>query len=397
MYVTKTLSSLLRSPEILSQPPPDGPFSGVAVIMDEESMRRKGKGSSQRADVNYLPIPQNKLIKISRVIGDGEESEYVMMIPVVDEPLSSDTYYVIKTTSKMAGLSITCSNEEVEMENCFCCSIPIIKDATPQPFDPNNIYQQFKIIQRSGEGWARLHAESLVYDGRPPYFMTKEGWETTRVVSTSWPCDLNEADGQGLCATLRDRLPEFGFPVWTRSSDHVVVGTWCVPFIFVKEFGMRYEELMRSSTYYKMSLEQRWERIFEWENLGGDLVAMAVDVGVKSEVVMLGGMVAVQRGGQLVEGVVRYEIASQGVGGIGVSVGVVERMKWEQARGGWVDVGGGEVRVERVEECPNGRGWRRFGCYVLVERFVLRRMDGSLALTHDFYHTHQLRYKWGQF
>ncbi|GFZ21476.1 hypothetical protein Acr_29g0006380 [Actinidia rufa] len=60
------------------------------------------------------------------------------------------------------------------------------------------------------------------------------------------------------------------------------------------------------------------------------------------------------------------------------------------------EVGGRERRVrgEKREEVVNGReefdvvmgdeGWSRFGCYVLVERFVLRRMDGSVVLTYDF-------------
>jgi hypothetical protein len=50
--------------------------------------------------------------------------------------------------------------------------------------------------------------------------------------------------------------------------------------------------------------------------------------------------------------------------------------------------------VKRVEEFGGDGGWKKFGCYVLVERFVLRRMDGSLVLTNDFKHTHQVRSKW---
>lgn len=59
-----------------------------------------------------------------------------------------------------------------------------------------------------------------------------------------------------------------------------------MPFIFVEEFGMMYKELMRSSMYCTMSLEQRWER---------DLVAVMVDVSIKSEAVMLGGTTAAVR------------------------------------------------------------------------------------------------------
>ncbi|CAB4295499.1 unnamed protein product [Prunus armeniaca] len=73
-------------------------------------------------------------------------------------------------------------------------------------------------------------------------------------------------------------------------------------------------------------------------------------------------------------------------------------MKWEQGRVGWVGGNERRVRVERVEEFGGTGGrWKRFGCYVLVERFVLKRMsmNGSLALlTYDFKHTHQIRSKW---
>jgi hypothetical protein len=35
-----------------------------------------------------------------------------------------------------------------------------------------------------------------------------------------------------------------------------------------------------------------------------------------------------------------------------------------------------------------------FGFYVLVERFEVKRMDGSLVLTYDFNHINQIREKW---
>lgn len=50
--------------------------------------------------------------------------------------------------------------------------------------------------------------------------------------------------------------------------------------------------------------------------------------------------------------------------------------------------------MKRIEEFGGVGEWRKFGCYVLVERFVLKRMDGSLVLTYDFKHTHHVRTKW---
>ncbi|KAL4303782.1 hypothetical protein GQ457_10G027810 [Hibiscus cannabinus] len=75
--------------------------------------------------------------------------------------------------------------------------------------------------------------------------------------------------------------------------------------------------------------------------------------------------------------------------GVGLSLVIVERMKWEEERSGWK---GGHERLKKMEK--NGGVWNKFGCYVLVERFVLRRMDGSLVLTYDFKHTHVVRNKW---
>ena len=79
---------------------------------------------------------------------------------------------------------------------------------------------------------------------------------------------------------------------------------------------------------------------------------------------------------------------------MGLRVEIVERMKWEQERAGWVGGEDRQARVKRVEEFGGIGGWRKFGCFVLVERFVLKRMDGSLVMTCDFKHTHHIKSKW---
>ena len=81
---------------------------------------------------------------------------------------------------------------------------------------------------------------------------------------------------------------------------------------------------------------------------------------------------------------------------MGLNIVVWERMKWELERGGWVAPGNGdEERIERVERRDGLPGqWHKFACYVLVERFVLKRMDGSLALTCEFRHTDKIKAKW---
>ncbi|CAO2045503.1 unnamed protein product [Urochloa humidicola] len=60
---------------------------------------------------------------------------------------------------------------------------------------------------------------------------------------------------------------------------------------------------------------------------------------------------------------------------VGVCRSMWERMRWEQRRGGWVD--------EEVAGCRS----------VLVERFVVKRLDGSVVVAFDFVHPNKLRAK----
>ena len=69
-------------------------------------------------------------------------------------------------------------------------------------------------------------------------------------------------------------------------------------------------------------------------------------------------------------------------------------MKWEQERVGWIGGEKRQAKVKRTEEFGGVGGWRKFGCYVLVERVVLKRMDGSVTMTYEFKHNHQIRSKW---
>jgi hypothetical protein len=72
------------------------------------------------------------------------------------------------------------------------------------------------------------------------------------------------------------------------------------------------------------------------------------------------------------------------------------KMEWELEKGGWVAGNGDDVeRIKRVERRDGLDGqWDKFGCYLLVERFVLTRMDGSVALTYEFRHTDKITTKW---
>jgi hypothetical protein len=83
---------------------------------------------------------------------------------------------------------------------------------------------------------------------------------------------------------------------------------------------------------------------------------------------------------------------------LGLNVVVCERMRWELERGGWVAGDEDEERIERVERCDveglQGRQWDKFECFMLVETFVLTRMDGSVALSYQFSHTDKIRTRW---
>ncbi|XP_039059090.1 uncharacterized protein LOC120202789 [Hibiscus syriacus] len=154
------------------------------------------------------------------------------------------------------------------------------------------------------------------------------------------------------------------------TGTNMIVGKWYKPFVFVKDCSLKVQ--MEKSLFYNVSLERLWEKIYSWENDGG---------GRKGDVVALS--VEIKRGG----------FVQIGLGGIGLSSVVFEGMRWWEESVVWVD---GVEKVEKVVEIGGGKGggWRRFDCYVLVERFDLRRLDGTLVLNCDFRHTHEIRIKW---
>ena len=61
-----------------------------------------------------------------------------------------------------------------------------------------------------------------------------------------------------------------------------VVGKWYCPFMFVKE-DMVLKDQMKLSTFYEMTLEQRWDKIFDSDNVGNNTKMVSVDVLVDRE------------------------------------------------------------------------------------------------------------------
>ncbi|XP_024994583.1 uncharacterized protein LOC112527951 [Cynara cardunculus var. scolymus] len=394
MYVTRSISHYKRFPELVYSSPED-PNSSYLVIQDEESETYSCFGLSKNRYLAQLPFPQNKILTTRYSSGTGEHHhvsyDEVLLIPVLNQPLSSNRYYAIKPHGSHKGEAYACSKEEDMAQCCFC---NCVRDVKPRPLDPQDIYQQFEIIpyQTSCNGDGSFYAKSLADDGFPPHFLSRKGWN----IYTKTPKNYELREAKGINVALRSRLPELNFPPSTKTSNLVVVGKWYCPFIFIKEG--RLADQVKESVFYEMTLEQKWEQIFEQENEHNkEENIVYVTAAFHSEAVAIGENLreATWDEKNVVNGVVWFK----SLGGdnekeesVGLNLEIVERLRWEEEKVGWVS--GGNKRIERVkreEKFEGIGGWRRFGCYVLVERFVLKRMDGSLILAYDFGHKHQIK------
>lgn len=281
----------------------------------------------------------------------------------------------------------------------LCCFKKVIKDVKPKPLDPRNIYQQFKIHRHYGRSF---FAKSLAPYGYPPELLRNKGWEVRISSSSTHKFQPRIDDALGLDESLRTQLPSFNFPISSKSSSSVIVGTWYCPFVFVREEA-RIREQMKRSMLYKMTLEQYWEEIFSCDNVNNETnTVIVVDTNVQREVDKVFDMEA-EKGERTGRGAFIWYRA---VGNrnrricrgfrVGLSFAIAEKMKWVLEAGGWADGSertvrvGGRIEIGSEGECE----WRRFSCYVLVESFVLKRMDGSLVLTCDFRHTNKIKCKY---
>ncbi|KAJ1412031.1 DUF1262 family protein [Sesbania bispinosa] len=287
------------------------------------------------------------------------------------------------------------------MGTCLCCS-SFVKDAKPSPLEPFNDYQQVEIIKKGHV----FHAKSVAPDGIPTGLLRKKGW----TVSATTPHNYHLDEALGSNDSLRALLPDFNFPLSNDCSASVVVGKWYCPFMFVTE-GMKLKDQMKKSVFYELTLEQRWEKIFSKENGNNGDDAMLVDVVIQTEIVKVAGKDAVWDRDGVVDGVLWFNsfddvgaepsgglgsnfIGCHGKDSVGLSLEIVEGMEWEQKRVGWIAGKEGQARVKRIEEFGGTNKWKKFSCYVMVESFVLRRMNRRLVLTYDYRHTHQIGCKW---
>ncbi|XP_020223936.1 uncharacterized protein LOC109806017 [Cajanus cajan] len=386
MYVTRPISMYKSNPGALSEPP-FGPNSGYLVIWDLPPTYTCF-GLCEDPRIKHLPFPQDKNLTTTYTTSSGESTDThrdkVLFIPVLNQPLSSNCYYVIRRQGKHQGQASTSSKEE-DKTTCLCCSF--VKDVKPRALAPSDDYQQVEIIKKRHG----FQAKSVAPDGIPPRFLRTKGWNVEARTPRNY--QLHEALGPN--DSLRSKLPHFNFSVSNGSSESVEVGKWYCPFMFLKE-GMGLKEQMKMSMFYEVTLVQRWEKIFSKENENSGEDTVLVDVAIQTEVVKVAGRDAVWDENGVVEGILWFR--SFGDDGremrVGLSLEVVGRMKWEQERVGWKASDGRQESVVRVEEFRGTNKWERFGCYVLVESFVFRRMDRGLVLTYDFKHTHQIMCKW---
>lgn len=271
-----------------------------------------------------------------------------------------------------------------------CCFLSQVNDVKPRPLDPHGIYQQFEITNYKTTG--SFYAKHVAQDGFSPYFLRVKGWH----IRTETPRNYKLSNALGLDYNLRARLPDLTFSQLRDSSKAVVVGKWYCPFMFIKDGILMLRGQMEKSMYYEMTLEQRWELIFEADSSKHANIVM-VDAVVQREIVLVGGRETVQDKKNGVDKTIWFKSSGRkgGEASVGLSAEIVERMKWEEERAGWVGGDDKEVRIIREEEFIGGsEGWKKFGCYVLVERFILKRMYGGLVMTYDFKHTHQLKCMW---
>ncbi|KAM3193474.1 hypothetical protein ACQJBY_070221 [Aegilops geniculata] len=418
MYVTRPLSRYQADPSAAAEVPPEGPGSGFLVVVDEtgETARTRFWGLCVDREMRGLPFPQNRQLALrpnsgsepiesvataADVVGaiadfatssrpgrapglnkGPKMPDYSMLVPVLGQPLSSGRYYVVRADGKHRGKVSACSKEEDKTDLRWLGSY--VKDVKPRAFDRSDLYQQVEVQQLPSNAFK---AVAVAADGIPPHFLRKKGWKVNTMVSPKY--QLTD-DAQGVDSALRRRMPDLGsLSIAERSSPAVVVGRWYVPFIFVKADGGRsLKDQFRRCTFYEMTMEQSWEQIYSHDNPGSKPAEVAVTATVRRSTALLDGASVMP---QEVGGAVWFGSA------VCLDMVVWERMKWELERGGWVAPGpgnGNEERVERVDRRDRLGQWHEFACYVLVERFVLKRMDGSLALTCVFRHTDKIKTKW---
>ncbi|EPS73444.1 hypothetical protein M569_01316 [Genlisea aurea] len=390
MYVTRARSLYRRFSG--SPPPADTLYSGNLIVSDRESSSSCCFGIDRSRRVETLPFPSDEVMQVIHTSLLKEVSvRNVWFLPVPDRPLSCNIYYIIKADGRRRGEAYTCSRTLSDEQMC-CCPISR-KDPETATFDPRNRYQQIEIKPYPSGGFFATPIES---DGCPPSFLIKIGWE----VRASRPLAPHVIEAPGLHRpTNRMRVPfsQLDIPLQSKRSTPVVLGRWYCPFLFIKEENLDVSDQMRKSFVYELSLKLWWERFYYVnENDGKQGNKVAVDARVKRLQCFVMGMEAEKE--ELrdeSDGFIWFKV-KDGRDRVGLNTALIEKLRRVQEMRGWFDLNAmNEARVCGNKEIDNGGvEWKKFGCYVLVESFVLRRMDGSFLISFNFKNIEKIECKW---
>ncbi|KAL2552157.1 hypothetical protein Fot_05776 [Forsythia ovata] len=405
MYVTKPRSLYRNNPGALYvQPLRDAPYSGQLVVSDEKSggMGFSCYGICRNNRIKRLPFPQDRILKVVNAsVHEDVSITKVWFIPVVGQPLSSNRYYVIKAKGRHKGQAYTCSREDAA---AMCCFNNVQTYRKTRPFDYRDRCQQVEIHRYHNGGF---FAKSVDWDGYPPSFLRTAGWEVYTV--NSYKFHLSRSPG--LNNSLLQELPELNVPLYSKCSTPIIIGKWYCPCVFVKEEAHRVKDQMRKSVFYELSLNLWWEQIYSCENelvtwdisqdiyrSSGNLEnnVVVVNKRVKRLVSLVCGVEAEKDEDRLdAEGFVWFKIKEQHSRrvGVGLNLAILEKIRLLQETRGWFD-GHREVIIKGRKEVRNDIVWRKFGCYVLVEGFVLSRMDGSVLINFNFRNTSKIECRW---
>lgn len=108
MYATRPRSLYRKFPGAVSaRPQPDSQYSGHLVISDEESevMDSFCCGMWKNDRIKRLPFPSDKILQVVHPSLHEEAATVtkVWFVPVLDQPLSSNRYYIIKAKGRRKG------------------------------------------------------------------------------------------------------------------------------------------------------------------------------------------------------------------------------------------------------------------------------------------------------
>uniref|UniRef100_A0A0D9X7S6 AAA+ ATPase domain-containing protein n=1 Tax=Leersia perrieri TaxID=77586 RepID=A0A0D9X7S6_9ORYZ len=372
MYTTKPLSAFtshLEAASRLAAQPPECGSSGYLVVKsdDDDGGTRCWGSCCGETRVRELPFPQNRVITVmDPALGEsaGANADAVVFVPVPGTAPSLNRYYAVLAAGKHRGLVRACEREDDAVAaRCFC---RCVRDARPRPFDTGDVYQQMEIVPNEGGFTAR----SVAADGIPYFLYRSKQWLAYASSKPKHHFDLGEALGR-INNPIRSISP---------ASAAVAVGRWYTPFFFVKEHGVPLKAQIDRDTFYEIVLEQRWE-------------GMAGDEPAARKRVLIGGRgiegkeEASTAGGDA--GYVWFSAAATWPEGqrVGVHASVWEKMVWEEQKSGWVaddEKDGGGVK-KRMAGAGDGSGCRS----VLVERFSVKRTDGSVVVAFYFFHVNK--------